>query len=230
MTPTLPEAPAKKAVKASSRGPGPAPPSPGSRLCAPESVAFQALNEKDGTTVCSVFCLPEGRCQGLAQMGKLNYLGITSEGNCRWAGYTEASEVRNATLNWVMSVNGPCKGMTMSSFVKPGQQPAKKQQRTLPSFEPSEPICSGKMTAYEAIHPQHPNTCGVYCVPEGPCEGMVQSGTLKLGITAEGNCRKKGFTKSSTDYGAMGENVIDALKGFHGPCAGMTYAKFEKPV
>jgi len=200
---------------------------PSGRLCGKEFHAFQAFKQHKGATYCAAYCVPKGQCQGLAETGKLAYLGINASGDCRRDGFTESFEVANETKQKLLRLWGACRGMAQYNFVKPGKAPTK---ASLPSFGPHSKICQGNMMAYEAHHPLHPGVCGVYCVPEGECEGLVQSGKLPLGITVQGNCRGRGFTKPSAEYGLMGENILDMLKGFRGACQGMTYAKFEKPL
>merc|ERR1712217_760814 len=143
---------------------------------------------------CTVFCVPDGECLGQAQTGKLKYLGITGEGNCKSKGYTEPAAMGNVTLRtqkYLQSLQGPCKGMTLSKFEKP--KPAEDGKKVV------EKLCGNEQKAYEMISPLYPGICTVYCVPDGECEGQAQTGKLNyLGITGEGNCRSKGYTEIAT--------------------------------
>merc|ERR1719251_729593 len=62
--------------------------------------------------VCVVYCVPAGECEGKAQTGQLNYLGITGEGNCKAKGYTESAALGNltqGTSKWLWYLQGSCK-------------------------------------------------------------------------------------------------------------------------
>merc|ERR1719242_1792831 len=95
------------------------------RICGKEQKPFEAISEWSG--VCKVYCVPEGPCEGRAQTGKLNYLGITGSGNCKGKGYTVSAELPNTTMmqqtvEWLKNLQGPCKGMTLSKFQKPAAE------------------------------------------------------------------------------------------------------------
>lgn len=90
------------------------------RICELGQTAYEAPKfQQPGE--CSVYCIPEGDCLGLAQMGEFSYLGITDEGNCR--GYTE---VVNETMRMkrydirdsARVLHGACMEMTNHTFKK----------------------------------------------------------------------------------------------------------------
>jgi len=114
--------------------------------------------------------------------------------------------------------------MTVASYLRPGPD-AQATGRHLDGR-----VCKLGTMAYEAHNPLDPNSCGLYCVPTGECEGLVQTGTLKLGVTIQGNCKGRGFTEPSASYGAAGEATFAMVKGLTGPCKGMTYEKYERPL
>merc|ERR1719336_3024286 len=83
-------------------------------------------------------------------------------------------------------------------------------------------FCGKEKFAYESFNYQFPDTCTVFCVPAGECEGRVQSGQMKTyGITGPGTCQKKGFTEHA-ELGVMAQEVNESLKYLMGPCRGMT--------
>merc|ERR1719517_126221 len=173
--------------------------------------------------VCTVFCVPGGECLGQAQTGKLNYLGINGEGNCKRKGYTEPGSLGNVTMmtqKYLASLQGPCKGMTLSKFQKPIPDSKKVFER----------ICKKSETPYEMIKPMYPGVCTVFCVPGGECLGQAQTGKLNyLGLTGEGNCKRKGYTEAAS----LGNVTIQTQKflgHLQGPCKGMTLSKFQKPI
>merc|ERR1719210_3283080 len=98
------------------------------RICKEEQKPYEMITALY-PGVCTVFCVPDGECEGQAQTGRLSYLGITGEGNCKGKGYTESASLGNVTLRtqkWLKTLQGPCKGMTLSKF----QKPALAEQKT----------------------------------------------------------------------------------------------------
>jgi len=85
------------------------------------------------------------------------------------------------------------------------------------------------MVAYEAVQ-RGSGLCDVYCVPEGQCELMAQTGKLKAyGITGQGNCKRTRFTQAQA-FGNVSLKMEKWLKTLTGPCKGMTLAaKLTKP-
>merc|ERR1712217_625630 len=74
----------------------------------------------------------------------------------------------------------------------------------------------------------YPDLCVVYCVPDGECEGKVQTGQLNyLGITGEGNCIRKGYTESAELSSFL--DTSKYIKSLMAPCKGMTRSGFRKP-
>merc|ERR1719221_116886 len=195
----------------------------GERVCGEEQTPYEMISPLY-PGVCTVFCVPGGECEGQAQTGQLNYLGITGEGNCKGKGYTESAKKGNLTATtskWLSTLQGPCKGMTLSKFEKPAPDPK--------SDEKKPRIGGDEQRPYEMITPMFPGVCTVFCVPDGECEGQAQQGKLSyLGITGEGNCRSKGYTESAK-LGNVTTRAQIYLKTLRGPCKGMTLAKFQKP-
>merc|ERR1712113_966973 len=112
-------------------------------LCGKEQTPYEAISPMF-QDVCSVFCVPAGECEGQAQMGKLQYLGIIGQGNCKGKGYTESASLGNLTqhtVEWLKHLQGPCKGMTLSKFKYPDAPEEKKKSETK--------ICGGEMRPYQ---------------------------------------------------------------------------------
>jgi len=218
------------AVAPAEAGPATPPAAPRRKFCGGDHFAYRAITYDHapgrlGRSVCTVYCVPLGECQGMAQAGKLGHLNISAEGTCQGTEYTEPAEPTPAMSQYIKTRAGACRGMTMRSFRVP------MPPRDEPSVTSDGRVCGLDAMAYESHNPLYPDACGVYCVPKGQCEGLVQSGKLNLGITQQGNCRGRGFTElaNTSSYGAASEAAYNAARSFKGPCKGMTYAKFAKP-
>merc|ERR1719367_2598863 len=114
----------------------------------------------------------------------------------------------------------------MTKYKYPEQQtPEQVEEKAI-----SSKFCGKEQTPYESFNWQFPDTCTVFCVPDGECQGRAQQGQMKnYGITGqEGTCQKKGFTELA-ELGAMGKEVNDSLKFLMGPCKGMTMTKYRYP-
>merc|ERR1719195_760787 len=72
--------------------------------------------------------------------------------------------------------------------------------------------------------------CTVYCVPEGQCEQLVQTGSFQhLGINEEGNCRDRGFTEEAIFDDAPNQ-THKFFQPFTGACKGMSLIRYRKEV
>jgi len=196
-------------------GPDAPPKAPASaRVCGYEQVAYEAINVAFPGT-CSVFCVPEGQCHAQAMAGGLAYLGLTGQGNCKHAGYTEAARpgnVTEATRAYLRALQGPCSGMTFKRFQMP------------PAGDAGGPLCKPSQTAYEAVTKQNPGMCSVYCIPAGDCEGQVQSGSMShLGVLGPGSCGGRGFTERM-------QYTTPWAKYVQGPCKGLEAVNFQRPA
>merc|ERR1719210_2529114 len=198
------------------------------RFCGKEQIAYESFNWQCPDT-CTVYCVPAGECQGRAQSGQLKNYGITGqEGTCQKKGFTERAELGvmgkevNDSLKFLV---GPCKGMTMTKYKYPEQQTTEQVKEKAVSSK----FCGKEQTPYESFNFQFPDTCTVFCVPAGECEGRAQQGQMKnYGITGQGTCQKKGFTERA-ELGLLGKEVNDSLKFLQGPCKGMTMTKYKYP-
>jgi len=192
-------------------------------ICGKEMIAYEAITP-NFPGVCSVFCVPEGACEGQVQMGKMNYLGITAQGNCKHKGFTESAALGNLTqqtVEWLKHLQGPCKGMKLLKFKKPAVVEQK--------MAPEQAVCGKEQKAYESISTAYPGVCSVFCVPEGQCNGRVIAGQMNyLGITGEGNCLRKGYTQRA-QFSNVTKSMVEWLKTFQGSCKGITLTKFQKP-
>lgn len=190
------------------------------RICRLGTSPFQAFDALAGT--CTVYCVPEGECLGRAQGGQL---GVVGEGNCRRHGYTVPALRDTLTAQKASFLqNGPCRGMTVTTFQRPDPSAAS----TVTRFG----RCGKERTAYESISPNYPGTCYVYCVPTGECELHLGNGQLGqygiLSVTGPGNCQRKGYTKLGSPSPVR--SAARRLEHKEGPCKGLTFDKFEKPM
>lgn len=206
------------------------------KVCGKDQRPFEGMNPRD-PGICSVFCVPEGQCEGEAQTGKFKYFGITGEGNCKSNGYTKAAKLGNSTqqkmtqdtLEWLKELQGPCKGMTLSKFQKP-DIPNHLSKMTKGHKETrQDKVCEKEQAPYKMTSYWYPGVCHVFCVPSGDCEDQAQKGKLNyLGITGQGNCLDEGYTQFSF-LGNVTMKTQEYLESVQGPCKGMTITKFEKP-
>merc|ERR1719189_3499872 len=88
--------------------------------------------------------------------------------------------------------------------------------------EPARKMCGekGEKVPYMALHARAPGMCTVYCVPEGQCEQLVQTGNFNyLGISAQGNCKEKGFTEQAV-FDLDSDETQQYFRTFTGTCKG----------
>mmetsp|Transcript_95881 Transcript_95881/g.271410 ORF Transcript_95881/g.271410 Transcript_95881/m.271410 type:complete len:257 (+) Transcript_95881:2-772(+) len=197
------------------------------RSCAKDHYPFRAYRKRfDGSAVCSVYCVPNGPCEGFVQSGVLRKeLSITSEGTCSRKAFPQAVPVSNMTLFWMRSAGGKlCPDMTMRQFSRPALPTT---TVALPTLDPAlGRTCGPEFVPYRAVATfAGKSLCSAYCVPMGECEGMAQMGRLKmLGITSEGGCEKKDFPEA-----APISSMIQYMVKTTGvkQCAGMTVHKFQ---
>merc|ERR1719367_1033813 len=165
---------------------------PVAKDCGKEKAPYESFNPQFPDT-CTVFCVPSGTCEGQAQLGHLRQYGITGPGTCQKKGFTELAELGalgkqvNESLKYL---TGACAGMTMTKYKYPEETNNEVKEKAVSKY------CGKEQAPYESFNPQFPETCTVYCVPSGTCEGQAQLGHLQqYGIVGPGTCQKKGFTE-----------------------------------
>lgn len=184
--------------------------------CTNRKIAYEAFNPAH-PNVCSVFCVPEGGCQGLLESGQMTYLGITGVGNCSRKGNKQrlsSGPVASHVAYRLKHMSAPCQGMTAMRFAM-GQNYSAEG-------------CRSNQIPYESFNLKFPGVCLVFCVPEGPCEGLAQDGTLNhFGITGHGDCKRKGYT-ALAPLDKFTNSIEHELNNFQGTCRGMKLLKFQK--
>lgn len=234
---------------------GPEAPKAGA-VCGKEMTAFESIAPQF-PELCTVYCVPDGPCLGGVQ-GGAQIFSITGEGNCKHSGYKyQKKDVTDIVAPWLKFSVSECRGTVAYRFTK--SPPAEVDQDAVPAAaeeaapaapeatpetaategverrapikrrQPASFCGSELMRAFEAHSPAFPDNCGVYCVPEGECVGMVEAGKLSMyKITREGGCREKGFSEKAKDD-FKSKTIVAGLRYMQGPCKGMTYMRFQRP-
>lgn len=199
--------------------------------------------------MCGMFCIPSGQCEQIMLSGMFKNIGITA-GSCKDSGYSidrnDTPALVQRILHYMNNFEDPCIGMTYMRYKKdppttpttpaPTTQAPTTQAPTTPApmtpapTTPAPSFC-GNMTSFVAQLPQYPNTCGVYCMPEGPCLDWARSGRFAyVGIRYEGgHCKDGGFTESAPLLRSSYQTK-DMIKVFGEQCSGMSYHRYKKPA